>query len=414
MDQKKKAEQMAAYAYQNVPIYVKLAQEKGIEAEGLSLEQYPVVGKAQFIDSGMSALSAPYIGKYMAGELHWKRTSGSTGKFMEVYWDREDIKKSLFSLWMYRRNYYHILPTHRMCYFFPVDTQAPEQIEEEYSLGLSKEFLFNRRLEEAYQAILNYDPVWMILQPSIAMLLCELIQERGLDTPPSLRYIEFTGEYLEPWVKKRVQKIFGCQTADQYGSQEVNSIAFECPEGHLHCMQDNVYVEIEEETESKAGELCVTTLKNRAMPLVRFNLGDRGRLIREHQCPCGNSNPILELQAGRSNEWILREDGSRIHAYALMQIIHWINCETNGMILQYQICQEDYDRFLFKLVLEEDEDELIDEIMDILTERVQERLGEDTEIEAELYTRLLPEEKSGKLACFRSRLTEGVENRYEV
>ena len=49
-----------------------------------------------------------------------------------------------------------------------------------------------------------------------------------------------------------------------------------------------------------------------------------------------------------------------------------------------------------------------------MTERVQERLGEDTEIEAELYTRLLPEEKSGKLACFRSRLTEGVENRYEV
>ena len=37
--------------------------------------------------------------------------------------------------------------------------------------------------------------------------------------------------------------LFQSCIADQYGANEVNSIVYECPQGHLHCMEDNVYVE---------------------------------------------------------------------------------------------------------------------------------------------------------------------------
>ena len=35
--------------------------------------------------------------------------------------------------------------------------------------------------------------------------------------------------------------------ANRYSSTEVNCIAYECPYGNLHCMEDNVRVEIIDE-----------------------------------------------------------------------------------------------------------------------------------------------------------------------
>ena len=70
------------------------------------------------------------------------------------------------------------------------------------------------------------------------LLLCHLAEKYGIWN--NLRYIEFTGEYLELPLRHRVEAVFGCRTANQYGTKEVNSIAYKCPEGNLHVMSDNV------------------------------------------------------------------------------------------------------------------------------------------------------------------------------
>lgn len=393
MMNKKKAEEMAGYAYKNVPAYIRIAEENGICPGEIDFFDYPVTDKIMFLESGASTLSMEYMGKYSAGKLRWLRTSGSTGKFTEVYWDEGEYQKSLLPLWLYRKKYYGIRPDDRMCYFYAADIKTDEVSQEGSVLAIPKNFLFDEKIGEAYQLVLDYDPVWMILQPSAAILLCEAVQQERLQISPSLRYIEFTGEYLEESINQRVKNVFGCVTANQYGSKEVNSIAYECPEGNLHCMGTNVYVESLEDN-----MLCVTTLQNKGMPVIRFRIGDRGELIENISCKCKNKNPILKLLAGRDDDWIAERNGKKKHAYYVMQIIHIINYREDGVILQYQIIQRDYDIFLFRLVLEDFAAK--EEIERQVVSEVKNRFKGQAEAEFEFLEHLIPDERTGKLRCF--------------
>ena len=76
-------------------------------------------------------------------------------------------------------------------------------------------------------------------------------------------------------------------------------------------MKDNVVVEVlDSEKRScklgQEGELYLTTKTNRAMPLIRYRIGDRGCLCDE-SCSCGNKGKVLQLASGRANDWILYE-----------------------------------------------------------------------------------------------------------
>lgn len=405
MKTKEQAFQIALHAYHSVPLYNRIAEENRIIIEESSFDDLPMVDKSYYVESGTSCLSSKYISDYLSRRLQWVRTSGSTGKFTDVYWKLEENRRSLLSLWLYRKKYYEISPDDKMCYFFPSDVGDKEFFQGKHFLGVSRKYIYDGNFATAYQKIVEYNPVWMILQPSLALLLCDEAEKSG-EIPSSLRYIELTGEYLELSVRQRIQKIFCCHIANQYGTKEVNSIAYECPNGYLHCMSDNVYLEIyhENESEEQTGEICVTTLRNRVMPLVRFRLEDCGRLYRDMYCACGRHGDILELQAGRSNDWIVMRDGKKRHSYALLQIIHRINFETDGIITQYQIIQEEYAKFLVTIVLEDSE--FFDGIASQITERFEKRLGESVEVEVKMTKRILPKEQTGKLACFLSKIKE--------
>lgn len=395
MGNKSKALEMAEYAYQTVPVYYRIAEERGIDIDQISYEDLPVIDKSYFVESGMSCLSSKYIGSYIKGALQKGRTSGSTGKYTEVYWDYKEYRKSMSFLWGLRKKYYGINPWDRLCYFYPAFPNGNDKIEREHCLAFSRKCIFDGRLEAVYKEIVKYNPVWMILQPSNALLLCELAEQTTV--PSSLRYIEMTGEVLTEPVRNKIQSVFQCHLANQYGTKEVNSIAYECPEGKLHCLTDNIYLETVGEKE----ELCVTTLQNRAMPLVRFNLEDRGKIVSGQSCPCGCSGDILELSAGRANDWIIRSDGSRRHPYLLMQLIDNLNEEMDGMILQYQIIQKDFDRFLINIITEE---EVFKEIEGEIDRGIKKRLEDNVTVEVEWSEHLLPAEETGKLAVFRSEI----------
>lgn len=409
MNVRKRAKEMAVHAYKTVPLYYHIAEKDGLDVEQRIFEELPVVDKSYYVGSGMSCLSSKYIGDYIGKRLQWTRTSGSTGKFTEVYWKPEEDRKSLLSLWIYRRKYYGITAVDKMCYFFPSDIGENVYFEGEYFLGISRKCIYDGRLEKVYDKIIQYAPTWMILQPSLAMLLCDVAEKWG-KKPDSLRYIELTGEYLEPVMRERIQKVFSCKIANQYGTKEVNSIAYECPEGNMHCMSDNVYIEIcnksiDGRTESyieEEGEICVTTLQNYAMPLIRFRLEDRGKIHRNVRCLCGRQGDVLELYAGRANDWITTKDGGKVHPYTLMQVIHQLNCQTDGVVIQYQIIQKDYETFTVTVVIEEKG--FFDEIAEYISEGFRDRLEENIEVTVELADRLLPEEQTGKLAAFISKL----------
>lgn len=78
--------------------------------------------------------------------------------------------------------------------------------------------------------------------------------------------------------RRFIESAFDAVTASQYGCNEIGSIAYECPEGNLHVMDHNVYVEIEPFTEQEraagTGHVIVTARHNKVMPFIRYDTGD--------------------------------------------------------------------------------------------------------------------------------------------
>lgn len=370
-----------------------------------SWDEVPVIQKKDMVTADESIVLPKYYAKMTGGEILRESTSGSTGQCLEIYWDKGDYTASLFPLWIYRKKYYGITTSDRFCYFYTVHNpygKEPLQDFKQNSLGFSKMGLTEKRIEEIYRQMLSFDPVWMLLQPSIALLLARYLFSGDIPMLQSLKYIELTGELLTEENKRFIEAAFECPCANQYGSYEVNSMAYECPNGHLHVMEGNVYLEILNEgktvKEGDEGEIVVTSLHNRVMPFVRYNIGDYGYL-QKSTCPC-HRGKILKLTRGRKNDVISCPNGEILHSYELIRPFACISEQLDGKLFQYQIEQNEYDRFVIHVVTDEREEEI---------QRVFYNTLENEYLKRCQYTfifhdKLLPEKKTGKLKLFTNHM----------
>lgn len=186
--------------------------------------------------------------------------------------------------------------------------------EQKNYLGISKELLQREKLDEIFGRIYAFQPKWLLLQPSIAMILARYIYETGAEVPGSLTYIELSGEMVTDRQRRFIESAFDAVTASQYGCNEIGSIAYECPEGNLHVMDHNVYVEIEPFTEQEraagTGHVIVTARHNKVMPFIRYDTGDIAGW-KDVSCTCGCHGAVLELTGARKDDMIRLQDGPK-------------------------------------------------------------------------------------------------------
>ena len=143
----------------------------------------------------------------------------------------------------------------------------------------------------------------------------EFVEVHGA-APRSLRAVWATAAPLPEFTRRRLERAFGCPVFDQYGSVEIYLIAAECGcRDGLHVASDLRHVEIVEGADPVApgteGEVVVSDLSNRAFPLLRYRIGDRGRLL-EGPCACGRPFPRMGPVRGRISDRIHLSDGSSI------------------------------------------------------------------------------------------------------
>ena len=84
--------------------------------------------------------------------------------------------------------------------------------------------------------------------------------------------------------------------------------------------------------------ILVTSLANRAMPLIRYEIGDTGELLAE-RCPCGRGLPLMRPTWGGSADYLALVDGTVITPYDMTCAIEHLP----GM-QRYQIVQRSIDR----------------------------------------------------------------------
>ena len=114
-----------------------------------------------------------------------------------------------------------------------------------------------------------------------------------------------TAEPVLPEQRERVAAALGAEVFTFYGARECGWVAAECLEHRLHVNTACVLLE------SEGGSLLVTDLVNRAMPLIRYEIGDRGTLDIE-PCPCGDPRPVLATVDGRLNDVFMLPSERRV------------------------------------------------------------------------------------------------------
>ncbi len=132
-------------------------------------------------------------------------------------------------------------------------------------------------------------------------------------------------------------------------------LACQCPYGNMHVMENNVCIEIANKGnsfEQGYGDIIVSGLHNHAMPIIRYNTGDIGRILHNEQCPCGCSFPILQLLDTRKDYHICTPSGNFSSA-EITFAIERTNEHLNDCILQYQAIQISLDTIELYIVLKE-------------------------------------------------------------
>ena len=136
---------------------------------------------------------------------------------------------------------------------------------------------------------------------------------------------------------------------NSYGCTEIGALAGECPAGSMHVYADHVHLEIFRDDApvpvGEFGDIVATALHNPAMPLIRYRVGDCGRLSTK-KCPCGRPHPVLlELQSRRSDVFAAT-DGTTRHGAQLVEPLARVFADPGGdRVRQVQFVQLDRRRW---------------------------------------------------------------------
>lgn len=154
-------------------------------------------------------------------------------------------------------------------------------------------------------------------------------------------------ETLLPHYRRTIEQAFDCKVYDWYGSTELDSIAHQCGqhEGH-HITEENVFLEVERDGEPAApgeeGRVLLTNLNNFAMPLIRYDIGDLGKMLDDH-CSCGRDLSLF-TPIGRTYEYFVHSDGTFTFFRDLRTVFEDLPIED------FQIVQESPDEIVVRIV----------------------------------------------------------------
>lgn len=137
--------------------------------------------------------------------------------------------------------------------------------------------------------------------------------------------------------KPVVEQAFGGVVRENYGSRELGPMAFDCRYcTGLHVLMDQFLIEVvdsngHEIADGELGQLLITDLQNQSMPILRYEIGDLARVVRD-RCECGRTSMRLNME-GRIEDAFVR-NGSFISSEAVCNYLF-----TNFGIDQFELTE---------------------------------------------------------------------------
>ncbi|GMV91311.1 MAG: phenylacetate-coenzyme A ligase [Candidatus Hydrogenedentota bacterium] len=304
-----------ARAYEHVDLFRSRMQERGLNPNDLTelgdIARLPLYVKNDLRDTYPFGLFASPMEEIV--RLH--ASSGTTGKPIVVGYTREDVE--VWSNVMVRA-------------FAAYGLHHGDVIQNSYGYGLFTGGLGAHYGAEALGATViptsggNTDRQLTVLRdfnvtaicctPSYFLRLIERAGELGIDMHTLPLKVGVFG--AEPWtegMRQRIEAESGIKAYDIYGLSEIigPGVGAECYcQDGLHIFEDFFYPEIlDPETleplpDGEEGELVLTTLSKRAMPMIRYRTRDI-TAIHPEPCPCGRTIRRIRRISRRSDDMLI-------------------------------------------------------------------------------------------------------------
>ncbi|UCD57975.1 MAG: phenylacetate--CoA ligase family protein [Candidatus Hydrogenedentota bacterium] len=181
----------------------------------------------------------------------------------------------------------------------------------------------------------NYDIISSV--SSDLLEVAEALVERDIKlTPPKM--VVTRGELLQPKWRHTIHQGFGRDPTDFYGTVEFGLIGWQCRERQgYHVDTDRLVHELVKGDAGvcpgEEGEVVITDLVPRAMPLIRFATEDWSSGSGA-PCPCGIKLPTLSHISGRVLDFLLLPSGEKIAPFLVTAQLQYI-----PGIMSYQVTQ---------------------------------------------------------------------------
>jgi phenylacetate-CoA ligase len=336
-----------------VPYYRELwasRRRRGDRRPWDELANWPLLEKSAVRESPAAFLAEGCDPRRMITE----QTSGSTGTPLELWWNR-DMVRSWYALFEARLRVWNGVSRHTRWAILGGQVVAPVKSRRPpfwvWNQGLNQLYmsafhLAPDLLPDYLDALRRYRIRYLLGYTSALYELARgVLAEKRDDL--TMTVVLANAEPVFDYQRRAIEAAFRCPVRETYGMSEAVAAASECPAGRLHLWPEVGWVEVlgdEAGADDGSGELVTTGLLNLDMPLIRYRVGDRGRLAaRGETCPCGRMLPRFASVEGRVSDILYMADGRAIGRLdpAL---------KSHLPILEAQIIQETLDRILVKFV----------------------------------------------------------------
>lgn len=398
---KTQRKEIVEYHLNNNPFYQKFIGDKSIA----NWEAIPILTKNDLQIPLQDRISKGYKIK----DCYINQTSGSSGHplifakdkychamtWAEIInrfgWFRIDFNSS------YQARFYGI-PMHFMGsqkerikdwlshrYRFPIFNLSKEKLETYFNVFKKKDFYF----------INGYT--------SSIVLFAKFLKSKNVvltDICPTLKYCVVTSEMLFEKDKILLEKWLGVPIINEYGAAELDLIAFTNQLDEFIVNSETLFVEILDENNQvvnngKAGKIVITSLYNKAHPLIRYEIGDVGILSKNSTF----KKPILQELIGRTNDFATLPSGKIVPGLTFYYVTKSV-IEDDGNVKEFVIEQTKIDAFKIVYVSEKElNHKEIDKIERALNDYLENNLTLTFERVA-----VLNRNKRGKLKQFISKL----------
>ncbi len=403
--QNERLAELIRHVYERVPYYRRVMKERRLVPDDIrsaaDLPKLPILTKSIVRQDPLQLISE----ETTIGKLKASPTSGTTGSPFVVYWDRETDVLWNALIWRHRRwagvefgeRYGTLLgrvvvpPDRRRPPFWRYNAAWRQLLFSSFHLGPDTFAAYIEKLQ-------NAGLVAMESYPSTGYILARGLDEANARIP--LRAFFTSSEPLLRIERELIEDRFQTEVFDYYGMSEAIMFAGECRAHRgLHHHAELSIVEILDSQgnstpEGEVGRLVGTNLHNRAMPLIRFEVGDLTSRL-PAACSCGRPHPLFSQVTTKAEDIIVTPEGRLISPSVLTHPLKPLKT-----ILKSQIVQEDTASVRVRLVLAGAADR---RELDQVRDGFQSRLGPNMRVDIEVVDEI-PRDVSGKYRWVISRV----------